>query len=84
MSHNLVVCSAGIMVQMSFFVVYLMGNVTTWRIAAGISASLPVITAIYVTQVRGQFQNTGLLPIFLTVNSIEKFKHVSFMSSILV
>jgi hypothetical protein len=36
---------------MSFFVVYLMGNVTTWRIAAGISASLPVITALYVTQV---------------------------------
>jgi hypothetical protein len=40
------------MVQMSFFVVYLMGNVTTWRIAAGISASLPIITALYVTQVR--------------------------------
>jgi hypothetical protein len=40
------------MVQMSFFVVYLMGNVTTWRIAAGISASIPVITALYVTQVR--------------------------------
>jgi hypothetical protein len=36
---------------MSFFVVYLMGNVTTWRIAAGITASLPVITALYVTQV---------------------------------
>jgi hypothetical protein len=36
---------------MSFFVVYLMGNMTTWRIAAGISASLPIITALYVTQV---------------------------------
>jgi hypothetical protein len=40
-----------IMVQMSFFIVYLMGNVTTWRTAAAISASLPVITALYVTQV---------------------------------
>jgi hypothetical protein len=36
---------------MSFFIVYLMGNVTTWRIAAAISTSLPVITALYVTQV---------------------------------
>ena len=39
------------MVQISFFVVYLMGNLTTWRTAAAISASLPVITALYVTQV---------------------------------
>lgn len=39
------------MVQVSFFVVYLMGNLTTWRTAAAISASLPVITALYVTQV---------------------------------
>ena len=39
------------MVQVSFFVVYLMGNLTTWRTAAAISACLPVITALYVTQV---------------------------------
>jgi hypothetical protein len=52
------------MVQMSFFVVYLMGNVTTWRIAAGISAALPVITALYITQVRKQLQNTAVISIF--------------------
>ena len=47
---------AGIMVQVSFFVVYLMGNLTTWRTAAAISACLPVITALYVTQV-GEYRD---------------------------
>jgi hypothetical protein len=52
-NSNLALCFAGVMVQISFFVVYLMGNLTTWRTAAAISACLPVITALYVTQVRG-------------------------------
>ncbi|KAJ9579588.1 hypothetical protein L9F63_004773, partial [Diploptera punctata] len=40
----------GVTVQVSFFVVYLLGNVTGWRTAAAISAALPIITALFVTQ----------------------------------
>ncbi|PSN40580.1 hypothetical protein C0J52_10775 [Blattella germanica] len=45
-----VILGIGVMIHVSFFVVYLMGNVTDWRTAAGISAAVPIITAIYVTQ----------------------------------
>ncbi|PSN40582.1 hypothetical protein C0J52_10777 [Blattella germanica] len=40
----------GITAQISFFVDYLLGTVTTWRTAAAISTALPIITALYVTQ----------------------------------
>ena len=53
------------MVQISFFVVYLMGNLTTWRIAAGISACLPVITALYVTQV-GEYGDRNVQRLYRT------------------
>ncbi|PSN40581.1 hypothetical protein C0J52_10776 [Blattella germanica] len=40
----------GITVQISFFADYLLGTMTTWRTAAAISTALPIITALYVTQ----------------------------------
>jgi hypothetical protein len=34
------------------FVVFLMGNITDWRTAAGINAALPVITVLYALLVK--------------------------------
>ncbi|PNF29285.1 hypothetical protein B7P43_G08957 [Cryptotermes secundus] len=37
----------GITCQISVFVVFLMGNITDWRTAAGMNAALPIITVLY-------------------------------------
>jgi len=45
-------CSAGITCQISVFVVFLMGNITDWRTAAGTNAALPLFTVLYILMVR--------------------------------
>ncbi|KAJ9579589.1 hypothetical protein L9F63_004774, partial [Diploptera punctata] len=45
-----VILGIGVMIHVSFFVIYLLGNITDWRTAAGISAIIPIMTALYVTQ----------------------------------
>ncbi|PSN40576.1 hypothetical protein C0J52_10778 [Blattella germanica] len=44
----LITAFPGITCQVSYFVVFLMGNVTHWRTAAGINAALPIFTVLYV------------------------------------
>jgi hypothetical protein len=43
--------AVGITCQVSVFVIYLLGNLTDWRTVAGISAAMPVITALYALMV---------------------------------
>jgi hypothetical protein len=45
---------AGIFVQLGFLFEYLLGTVTGWRTAAVISATVPIVTVIAITQVRGR------------------------------
>jgi hypothetical protein len=42
---------AGIFVQLGMFLEYLLGTVSNWRTAAFISAAVPIVTAIAITQV---------------------------------
>lgn len=42
---------AGVFYQCGFFLEYLFGSLTDWRTAAGISASIPIFTAIYIALV---------------------------------
>lgn len=42
---------SGVFYQCGFFLEYLFGSLTDWRTAAGISASIPIFTAIYVALV---------------------------------
>jgi hypothetical protein len=47
-----VVVVEGVFYQCGFFLEYLFGSLTDWRTAAGISASIPIFTAIYIALVR--------------------------------
>jgi hypothetical protein len=42
---------AGVFYQCGFFLEYLFGSLTNWRTAAGISACIPILTAIYIALV---------------------------------
>ena len=42
---------SGVFYQCGFFLEYLFGSLTDWRTAAGISASIPIFTAIYIALV---------------------------------
>jgi hypothetical protein len=44
-------CVAGIFVQLGFSFVYLLGSVTHWTTAAGISAAVPIAAVIAISQV---------------------------------
>jgi hypothetical protein len=49
--HGLLLFVAGVFYQCGFFLEYLFGSLTNWRTAAGISACIPILTAIYIALV---------------------------------
>jgi hypothetical protein len=49
--YHISVFISGVFYQCGFFLEYLFGSLTDWRTAAGISASIPIFTAIYVALV---------------------------------
>jgi hypothetical protein len=44
-------CVAGIFVQLGFSFVYLLGSLTHWTTAAGVSAAVPIAAVIAISQV---------------------------------
>ncbi|PSN58488.1 hypothetical protein C0J52_00818, partial [Blattella germanica] len=46
--RGMMTACAGVFYQCGFFVEYLLGSLTTWRNTAGISAAIPIFTAIYI------------------------------------
>jgi hypothetical protein len=55
--HGLLLTVAGVFYQCGFFLEYLFGSLTNWRTAAGISASIPILTAIYIALVLLSYSN---------------------------
>lgn len=49
--RGMMTACAGVFYQCGFFLEYLFGSLTNWRTAAGISASIPIFTAIYIALV---------------------------------